>query len=80
MPTNNPNPIHIGHSLEEMLKENVQAEEEAISLFKEATQVASKEGDFGTIRLLEEVLSDEEKHLDKFGKMLVGMTSPFTPP
>ncbi len=28
VPTTNPNPVHIGHSLEEMLKENVQAEEE----------------------------------------------------
>jgi hypothetical protein len=30
--------------------------------------------------LLEEILSNEEKHLDKFGKLLVGMTSPFTQP
>jgi len=80
VPANTPNTIHIGHSLEEMLKENVQVEEEAISLFKQAIQVASKEGDFGTRRLLEEILSDEEKHLDKFGKLLVGMTSPFTQP
>lgn len=80
VPTNNPNPVHIGHSLEEMLKENVQAEEEAIRLYKEAIQVADKEGDYGTRRLLEEILSNEEGHLDKFGKLLVGMTSPFTQP
>jgi bacterioferritin len=80
LPTNNPSPIHVGHSLEEMLKENVQAEEEAISVFKEAIQMASKEGDYGTRRLLEEILCDEERHLGKFGKLLVGMTSPFTQP
>ena len=80
VPTNNPDQIHIGHSLEEMLKENVQAEEEAIRLYKQAIQVASKEGDFGTRRMLEEILCHEEKHHDKFSKLLVGMTSPFTQP
>jgi bacterioferritin len=80
VPTITPDSIHIGHSLEEMLKENVQAEEEAIRLYKEAIQVASKEGDFGTRRMLEEILSHEEKHHDKFSKLLVGMTSPFTQP
>jgi len=42
--------------------------------------MASKEGDYGTRRLLEEILCDEERHLDKFGKLLVGLTSPFTQP
>ena len=77
-PTLTPDPVHIGHSLEEMLKENVQAEEEAISLYKQTIQVASKEGDFTTRRMLEDILSNEEEHLDKFSKLLVGMTSPFT--
>ena len=40
VPTLTSDPIHIGHSLEEMLKENVQAEEEAISLYKQAMQLA----------------------------------------
>jgi len=78
VPTVTPDPVHIGHSLEEMLKENVQAEEEAISLYKQTIQVASKEGDFTTRRMLEDILSNEEEHLDKFSKLLVGMTSPFT--
>jgi bacterioferritin len=80
VPVNSPSPVHVGHSLEEMLKENVQAEEEAIRLYKEAIQIADKEGDYGTRRMLEEILSNEEKHLDRFGKLLVGMTSPFTQP
>jgi bacterioferritin len=78
VPTLTPDPVHIGHSLEEMLKENVQAEEEAISLYKQAMQLASKEGDFATHRILEDILINEEEHLDKFSKLLVGMTSPFT--
>jgi bacterioferritin len=80
VPTTSHEPVHIGHSLDDMLKENVQAEEEAIRLYKEAIQVAGKEGDFTTRRLLEEILSQEEEHLDTFSKLLVGMTSPFTQP
>jgi bacterioferritin len=80
VPTTSHEPVHIGHTLDDMLKENVQAEEEAIRLYKEAIQVASKEGDFTTRRLLEEILSQEEEHLDTFSKLLVGMTSPFTQP
>ena len=80
VPTTSHEPVHIGHSLDAVLKENVQAEEEAIRLYKEAIQVASKDGDFTTRRLLEEILSQEEEHLDTFSKLLVGMTSPFTQP
>ena len=63
-----------------MLTEDVQTEEAAINLYKQAIQAASKDGDFTTRRLLEDILSDEEKHLDTFSKLLVGMTSPFTQP
>ena len=80
IPTINPNPIFVGTSLVEMLKLNVQAEEEAISLYKQTIKVASEEGDITTMRLLEDILSHEEKHLDKFSKLLVGLTSPFTQP
>jgi bacterioferritin len=80
LPPNEIDPVHAGIILEEMLKENVQAEEEAIDLYKQAIQIANKEGDFATNKLLEDILSQEEKHLDKFSKLLVGMTSPFTQP
>ena len=79
-PPNKFDPVHPGVTLEEMLKENEQAEEELVSLYKQAIQIASKEGDFATRRLLEAILADEENHLDKFSKLLVGMTSPFTQP
>ena len=70
--------VHVGHGLDDMLKENIQYEEEAINLLKQAMQMASKEGDFTTHRILEDVLCSEEKHLDKVSKLLVGMTKPFT--
>lgn len=80
VPTTKPDPVFVGGSLIEMLKQDEQNEEEAIVLYKRGIQVADKEGDFTTRRLLEEILSEEEKHIDKFGKLLVGMTSPFTQP
>jgi bacterioferritin len=80
VPTTKPDPVFVGGSLIEMLKQDEQNEEEAIMLYKQAIQVASKEGDFTTRRLLEEILSEEEQHIDTFGKLLVGMTSPFTQP
>jgi len=80
VPTIKPDPIFVGGSLIEMLKQDEQNEEEAIVLYKQAIQVASAEGDFTTRRLLEDILSEEEKHINTFGKLLVGMTSPFTQP
>ncbi len=80
IPSMKPDDIHIGTDTLEMLKDGVQYEEEAISLYKQTIQVAEKEGDFGTKHVLEKILSNEERHLDRFGKLLVGMTSPFTQP
>jgi bacterioferritin len=80
IPAFKPDDIHIGTDVLEMLKDGVQYEEEAINLYKQTIQVAEKEGDYGTRHMLEEILSNEERHLDRFGKLLVGMTSPFTQP
>lgn len=80
VPTTKPDPIFVRGSLIEMLKQDEQNEEEAISLYKQAIQVAAEEGDYTTRRLLEEILSEEEDHINTFGKLLVGMTEPFTQP
>jgi bacterioferritin len=80
VPTIKPNPIYVGGSLIEMLKQDEQDEEEAIILYKRAVQVAGEEGDYTTRRLLEEILAEEENHINIFGKLLVGMTEPFTQP
>jgi bacterioferritin (cytochrome b1) len=75
-----PDPIFVRGSLIEMLKQNEQDEEKAITLYKQAIQVAAEEGDYTTRRLLEEILAEEETHINTFGKLLVGMTEPFTQP
>ncbi len=80
VPTTKPDPIFVGGSLIEMLKQDELNEEEAINLYKQAIQAANEDGDFTTRRLLEEILSEEETHINIFGKLLVGMTSPFTQP
>ena len=80
IPTTKPDPVFVGVSVEEMLKLNVKAEEEAIRLYKQTIKISNEEGDSTTRRLLEEILSHEEKNLDKFSKLLVGMTRPFTQP
>jgi len=80
IPTEKPNPIFVGGSLIEMLKQDQQNEEEAIRLYKTAIQIAENLGDYTSRRLLEKILSDEEKHVDIFGKMLVGKTTAFTQP
>jgi len=78
--TTKPDPIFVGGSLIEMLKQNEQDEEKAITLYKQAIQVATREGDYTTRRLLEEILAEEEDHINTFGKLLVGMIEPFTQP
>jgi bacterioferritin len=75
-----PDPIFVRGSLIEMLKQNEQDEEKAINLYKQAIQVAAEEGDYTTRRLLEMILAEEEDHINTFGKLLVGMTEPFTQP
>ncbi len=80
LPTTEPEPVFVGGSLLEMLTQDQQDEEEAINLYKQAIQEAAKEGDYTTRRLLEEILAEEEDHVNTFGKLLVGMTEPFTQP
>ena len=80
VPPNTFTPINIGATLAEMLREDERTEEAMVNLYNQAIQLARKEGDFATARLLEELLTEEEKHLDKIGKLLVGMSSPFTQP
>ncbi len=69
-PTLKPDPIFVGDSLEEMLENNVKAEEEAIALYKQTIKAADNEGDVTTRRLFEGILGQEEAHHDMFTKLL----------
>lgn len=78
-PTVKPDPIFVGSSLEEMLRLDEKAEEEAIRLYNKTIKVASEENDSTTRRLFEKILAEEEEHIDTFSKLLVGMV-PLTDP
>jgi bacterioferritin len=78
--TTQPEPIFVRGNLYEMLSQDQSDEEDAIELYKQAIQTAHNEGDYTTRRLLEEILAEEEEHINTFGKLLVGMTEPFTQP
>ena len=80
IPETKPDPIFVGSSLREMLMQDQINEEEAIQLYKKGIKLAKDEFDFVTEHLLVKILSEEEEHVDIFGRLLVGMTSPFTQP
>jgi bacterioferritin len=55
-PTVKPDNVFVGSDLEEMLRLDEGAEEEAITLYKQTIKVASDEGDTTTRRLFEKIL------------------------
>lgn len=69
-PTTQPSKVTVGDDLEEMLREDVKSEEEAIDMYNQIIELAEQEGDVVTRKLFENILIDEEKHLDDFQTML----------
>ncbi len=70
VPTIKPGPIAIGGDAPTMIRADVKAEEEAITLYKTIINQAASEGDETTRLLFEEILSDEEDHHDTFTTLL----------
>jgi bacterioferritin len=56
--------IHIGSNVEQQLAHDRKAEEDAILLYRSAIRVAYELDDHGTRELLENILEDEEEHID----------------
>ena len=69
-PTTKPTPIAVGGDATQMLKANVKAEEEAITLYKTIIKQAISEGDDTTQHLFAEILAAEERHHDTFTTLL----------
>ena len=69
-PTIHPAPIHVGESLEEMLKNDVKAEVDTMTMYKEIMKIAEAEGDVATKEIFEEIEEDEEEHHDFFTSLL----------
>lgn len=70
VPTTKPGPIVIGDTVEEMLKLDVKAEEDAIALYKKIIKMAQGAEDSSTHKLFRGILADEEEHHDAFTTLL----------
>lgn len=57
-------PISIGKKVEEMHQKDLVAEDDAIKKYNVTIQLAVQVGDNGTKAMLEEILKDEESHMD----------------
>jgi len=69
-PTTKPDPIFVGKTLKDMIKQDVKDEEGAIKLYNQIIDQARKEGDEVTNRLFRQILADEEDHHDTFTTLL----------
>jgi bacterioferritin len=57
-------PLRIGQTARETLEADLQAEHEAAALYREAYGFCDKVGDYVSKKLFEELLADEEGHID----------------
>ena len=57
-------PLRIGQTPRETLECDLAAENEARALYKEAREYCAQTGDYVTMKLFEELLADEEGHID----------------
>lgn len=66
VPTTKPDEINVGETLKEMIENNSEAEKEAIALYKQIINKCREEDDVVTRKMFEQILEDEENHLDMF--------------
>ena len=65
-PTTKPDPINVGKTLKEMVKQDIKDEEIAIKMYKQIIEMAQKEGDVTTAFIFKQILEQEEDHHDTF--------------
>ncbi|MBY8998778.1 MAG: ferritin [Candidatus Thorarchaeota archaeon] len=70
IPTTNPAKITVGDTPQDMITNDMLAEEEGIAFYKEIIEKAMLEKDYVTKELFEEILSDEEDHHNVFRTLL----------
>ena len=72
--------LHIGKTVDEMLKNDLTLETDAVKMYNDAIKLAVAEKDNGTKELLDAILADEEGHVNFFEEQLgqiEHMTLPF---
>lgn len=70
VPTQNPAPFKRGGVLRQMIQDDLDLENGAIAGLREKIKICAEEGDPASRLLLEEVLSDEERHADLWETLL----------
>lgn len=70
-PTADPSPFKKGGDYKKMLQDDLAMELKAVKMYKDYVKLADSEGDSTTRRLFEELLEDEEGHVDTFQTLLV---------
>ncbi|MFW9944571.1 MAG: bacterioferritin [Candidatus Sifarchaeia archaeon] len=70
VPTTNPAKITVGDTPEEMITNDMMAEEEGINFYKTIIERATEEKDYVTRELFEDILTDEEDHHNVFRTLL----------
>jgi bacterioferritin len=78
------NDIHIGQDVENQLNNDRLSEQDAIRHYNDSIRLATEVGDSGTKVLLEEILKQEEDHIDELEAQLdqisqMGITSFLVP-
>jgi bacterioferritin len=58
------NPLKIGQNVKEILEADLEGEYEARTLYSEAREVSNAAADFVSMKLFEELLADEEGHIN----------------
>ncbi len=58
------NPIHVGKTVEQMVANDENAEQQAVNAYNAAIRKAMELQDHGTREMLDGILKDEEAHLD----------------
>lgn len=61
--------MHIGNEIPKMLSNDHDAEEGAIKAYNEAIKLAGEVSDFATREMLEEILKDEDQHIDEIEEL-----------
>lgn len=65
-PTTKPTPIFVGNTLKEMMEQDKKDEEGALKLYNEIIELAKAEKDETTYKIFQDILAEEEEHLDFF--------------
>jgi bacterioferritin len=61
--------MHIGRDVPKQLENDHTAEEGAIKAYNEAIKLAGEVNDFATREMLEEILKDEDQHIDEIEEL-----------